>query len=324
MILPFFSPLKLYFNHQKLWPPPPPEEPPPPPPPPSPWDELDKLGFPHSEPQPAPKQKDDAQKLREKREQLDELLADDVRSTEEELELFPDERLAEIMKHTQNVQEGIRRAAAVKVALKRGDLLGKLDGDSLGHGFETGDYSWETGLLQGDYHTPWELALQKWFDDAAPRTRNWAHASRRQGDRNDISLPGHAREGWTLHIVLDTSGSMLDDLPRMLGAIEHFARGAHVTQVHLIQVDTEVTADDFIELDSLAHFQALGCGGSDMSPAMQRLADDPTVQHVLVLTDGYVDYPPSVPYDVVWAVPPEYANFEPSYGKVIPIERNIN
>lgn len=297
----------------------------------SPWDELDKLGLssadplppdPGEIPPPTPEQQEQMRKLREKRDFLDELVAEDVRSSEDEQALFPEESLIEVMKRTHKVQEGLRRAAAVKVALDRSNLLGEVMAEARGQGDEAGDDSWETGILRGDYHTPWELALQKWFDEAAPRTRTWAHASRRQGDRKDICLPGHAREGWTLHIVLDTSGSMMYDLPKMLGAIEHFGRGADVAQVHILQVDTEVTDDDFIELDDLAHFQATGGGGSDMSPAMERLAQDPAVQHVLVLTDGWVDYPSSVPYDVVWVVPPEYADFTPSYGRVISIERN--
>ena len=307
----------------------------------SPWDELDRLGLssadpllpapdevppppsdPDEVPSPTPEQEEQMRKLREKRDFLDELVAEDVRSSEEEQALFPGESLSEVMKRTHKVQEGLRCAAAVKVALDRSAILVGVTGDSREKGDEAGDDSWEIGILRGDYHTPWELALQKWFDEAAPRTRSWAHASRRQGDREDLILPGHAREGWTLHIVLDTSGSMECDLPRMLGAIEHFGRGADVSQVHILQVDTDITDDDFIELDDLAHFQATGGGGSDMSPAMERLAQDPAVQHVLVLTDGWVDYPSSVPYDVVWVVPPECADFSPSYGRVISIERN--
>ncbi len=302
---------------------------------PSPWDELDKLGFPRTEPEappadsdelppPTAEQEERLRKLQEKRDLLDELLADDVRTPEEELALFPHETLAEVLKRIQEVMDGIRTSAAVKVAIDKGNLIGKVLELAKGHGLEAGGQSWETELLRGDYHTPWELALQKWFDESAPRTRSWAHASRRQGDRNDLALPGHAREGWTLHIVLDTSGSMEDEIPRMLGALEHFARGADVTQVHILQVDTEVTDDDIIELDDLAHFEASGGGGSDMTPAMLRLAQDPEVQHVLVLTDGEVDYPPNVPYDVVWAVPPEYSDFTPTYGKVIALERNNN
>ena len=168
---------------------------------------------------------------------------------------------------------------------------------------------------------PWELALQKWFDDSGPRTRSWAHASRRLGDRTDIVLPGHQRDGWTLNLVLDTSGSMEWCLPRMLGSIEQFARAASVTTVRILQCDVEVTFDKLVEIDDLPHFQAQGGGGSDMSPAMLRLADDPTVEHVIVLTDGAIDYPPSVPYDVLWALPSEDDCFQPNYGRIIPVTK---
>ena len=77
--------------------------------------------------------------------------------------------------------------------------------------------------------------------------------------------------------------------------------------------------DELVEIDDLAKFQALGGGGSDMTPAMLRLADDPTVDHVIVMTDGWIDYPPTVPYDVLWALSEENDEFQPEYGRVIPI-----
>ena len=54
-----------------------------------------------------------------------------------------------------------------------------------------------------------------------------------------------------------------------------------------------------------------------MSPGLRRLAEDPEVEAALVLTDGYVDYPPEeMPYRVLWVligddVSPSY---EPPYG----------
>ena len=251
------------------------------------------------------------------------LLLDDVCTQEDELTMFPEMEPGELKKLIDDIKKGIVQVAAIKKASGNGKILaGILIRDNElaeNKGDSPGDTAWETGILHDAYYTPWELALQKWFDDAGPRTRSWAHASRRQGDRMDIALPGHQRDGWTLNLVLDTSGSMEDEIPRMLGSLEQFARAASVTTVRILQCDVNVTFDELVEIDDLAKFQAQGGGGSDMSPAMLRLADDPTVEHVIVMTDGWIDYPPTVPYDVLWALSEENDGFKPEYGRVIPI-----
>ena len=67
-----------------------------------------------------------------------------------------------------------------------------------------------------------------------------------------------------------------------------------------------------------------GFGGSDLTPAMLRLAEDREVSVAIVLTDGELDYPQEpVPYSVLWVLPawknpPE---FTPRYGKVIAMTR---
>ena len=130
------------------------------------------------------------------------------------------------------------------------------------------------------------------------------------------------REGWTLHIVLDTSGSMANVLPKVLGAIASFCDGAGVSQIHILQCDIEVTRDEWLEPAQLAEYRIAGFGGSDMSPGLLQLVEDTEVSAVLVLTDGYIDYPAAEPpYRVLWAVfrsPDGYdSTFRPAYGEVI-------
>src|SRR5690606_5888276 len=88
------------------------------------------------------------------------------------------------------------------------------------------------------YQPPWQLALQRWMDAVAPAGQTYARASRRGADRDDgVVLCGRKREGWTLHIVLDTSGSMVDILPCVLGVIASFCDGAGVSEIHVLQCD---------------------------------------------------------------------------------------
>ncbi|HRD76906.1 MAG TPA: hypothetical protein PK264_13390, partial [Hyphomicrobiaceae bacterium] len=58
---------------------------------------------------------------------------------------------------------------------------------------------------------------------------------------------------------------------------------------------------------------------SDMSPAMDRLADDPLVRAAIVITDGDITYPTdAMPYDVLWVLPMGASRaFNPPYGRTI-------
>jgi len=176
--------------------------------------------------------------------------------------------------------------------------------------------------IRDAYHTPWQLALQRWFDAVAPGERTYARPSRRGADRTDVVLPGRRREGWTMHIVLDTSGSMIDYLPHALGAIASFCEAAGVAEIHLIQCDRDVTRDEWVDPEELAEFEITGFGYSDMIPALERLDEDPSVDAALILTDGFIDYPAEPPpYRTLWVLLGEYdADFNPGYGEVIQLE----
>jgi hypothetical protein len=64
---------------------------------------------------------------------------------------------------------------------------------------------------------------------------------------------------------------------------------------------------------------------SNLAPALRRLAREPEVECVLVVTDGEIEYPAeSMPYDILWALTPTDTNswtvFEPQYGHVVRLE----
>lgn len=171
------------------------------------------------------------------------------------------------------------------------------------------------------YRPPWELAVHRWIDTVSEPRRTYSRASRRAGDRTDVCLPGRTRDGRTLSLILDTSGSMTDDIAHALGAIMTFGRGAQIPTVRLVQCDTEVTADDIVDIENLSSYEISGFGGSDMTPAMHHLARDPDVEAVIVITDGHIVFPDeSMPYDVLWVVYPDlFSDFDPPYGQVVPV-----
>ena len=169
------------------------------------------------------------------------------------------------------------------------------------------------------YAPPWELALQQWMESVAPSDRSYARPSRRGADRRDVVLPGRKRESWTLNVVLDTSGSMVDAIPAALGAIGSFCDAMGVDEVRLLQCDAEVTGDERLHPAELASYRIRGFGGSDLSPALRRLADDGDVQAAVVITDGDIEYPREpMPYQVLWVLRAGGSSgFAPPYGKVV-------
>jgi predicted metal-dependent peptidase len=61
-----------------------------------------------------------------------------------------------------------------------------------------------------------------------------------------------------------------------------------------------------------------GIGGSDLTPALERLAADAAVEAAVVITDGAIKYPrEAMPYAVLWALTTTSLDFEPAYGQVV-------
>ena len=235
--------------------------------------------------------------------------AGDVMDDAKERELFPECRNGEQVQKAQEVE----REAAKSLAL--GKAMGKLKG----RGVETGDVTQTVMALRGMYKTPWEAALQKWIESVAPGERTYMRPSRRETTGSDIVLAGRKRESWMLNVVLDTSGSMADEISPALGAIADFCEQLSVDEIRVVQCDAVVTNDEMLSPEALANYQVSGFGGSDLTPAMRSLGEDARVTAALVITDGDIAYPPEeMPYDVLWVVTPgAYGNFNPPYGRIV-------
>jgi predicted metal-dependent peptidase len=222
------------------------------------------------------------------------------------------ERPAERAVSLEQVQERAREAAR--------DVRQAVTGQHGGYGY--GDPSTAyVDALRSMYRPPWELALQRWLEAATPSERSYARPSRRGADRADAVLPGRAHTGWTLSIVLDTSGSMADELAPALGVIASFCESVGVEQVRILQCDTAVERDELVDVDRLAHFAISGFGGSNLSPALEWLAHDPEVEAAVVLTDGAILYPRApMPYLLLWVLTSKNDGFRPPYGQVIELQ----
>jgi predicted metal-dependent peptidase len=235
--------------------------------------------------------------------------AGDVLGAQREKEMFPDDVAAQ-----GEEAEAIKEAASAGLALAR--AVGALKGL---RGDDAGAASQVVTALRGLYRTPWEVVLQRWLESVAPGERTFVRPSRRGADRPDLVLPGRRREGWMLNVIIDTSGSMAEEIPRALGAIADFCEAVAVDQIRLLQCDVTVTSDELMSPTELTDYRVTGYGGSDLTPAMQLLAADPEVRAAAVITDGEIQYPPDpMPYAVLWVLPPaRSAAFHPSYGRIV-------
>jgi len=236
--------------------------------------------------------------------------AGDVMDDAKERELFPECREGECQN---KAKAKIEKEAAKSAA------LGQAIGAMKGRGIASGDITQTVMAMRGMYKTPWEAALQKWIESAAAGERTYLRPSRREVAGSDVVLAGRKRESRMLNVVLDTSGSMSDEIPRALGAIADFCEQVSVDEIRLMQCDADVTGDEMLSPETLADYEVSGFGGSNLSPAMRLLAEDARVTATVVITDGDIEYPAEeMPYDVLWVVTSGVSrSFNPPYGRIV-------
>lgn len=235
----------------------------------------------------------------------------DVLDEKREREMFPEDSAD---------QEA--RARAMRDLAAKGMAMAKVIGAMRGRGVDPGSAQRNVRALRGIYRTPWQVALQRWLEGVSPGERSFAKASRRGADRTDIVMPGRQRYSHILNVILDTSGSMSDEIPFALGAIADFCEATGIDEIRVVQCDTVVTADEMLSPGELAEYEIKGYGGSDLTQALLGFAEDPRVSAAIVITDGDITYPPdAVPFAVLWVVPGETTTFAPPYGRVITMQR---
>jgi predicted metal-dependent peptidase len=231
----------------------------------------------------------------------------DVLDAKRELEMFPE-----------SGEEQAARVRAIRDLAAKGMAIGKAMGALRGKGIDAGSSQQNVRALRGIHRTPWQVALQRWLEGVAPAERTFMRASRRGAERTDIVMPGRQRYSMMLNVVLDTSGSMSGEIPAALGAIADFCEATGIDEIRVIQCDTTITGDEMLGPSELAEYDIKGYGGSDLTPALNALAEDPRVTAAIVITDGDITYPADpAPYAVLWAVPGESTTFAPPYGRVI-------
>ncbi|MGL4635000.1 MAG: vWA domain-containing protein [Beijerinckiaceae bacterium] len=235
----------------------------------------------------------------------------DVLDAKREQEMFPEDAAQQAAK-----------AKAIRDLAAKGMAMAKALGILRGKGSQAGSSQQQVRALRGIHRAPWQVAIQRWLEGVSPGERTFMRASRRGAERTDIVMPGRQRHSMMLNVILDTSGSMTEDLPFALGAIADFCEATGIDDIRVVQCDTAVTSDEMLSPSELAEYDIKGYGGSDLTPALLALADDPRVSATIVITDGEITYPTDpMPYAVLWAVPGDSTTFAPPYGRVITMQK---
>ena len=155
----------------------------------------------------------------------------------------------------------------------------------------------------------WKEALSQFVTKTLGGEHSWSRCSRHALARGHY-LPGKTDMKIKAALVLDTSGSYLQDLPKFLSEFKALVESFGKYEITLIQCDAEVQdvkeydADTPMDFD---HFDAKGGGGSDFRPAFKKLrelGDD--FNCCITFTDGYITmptYPP--PYPTLFVLTPD-------------------
>lgn len=233
----------------------------------------------------------------------------DILDEKFEREFFPEITNRQIRDKQQIIKAKASRALSARLVLENASEYFSLGSQA---GGAESIYEAITTL----YQPPWEVALQKWIENTQRSGKTYSRPSRR-GQYSHFVRPGYLREGNTLHIVVDTSGSMAGILGKVLGVISSFCETMNIPEIRIIQCDTQVSEDKWYYPEELRNFKINGFGGSDMSPGLMKLAEDNQVEYAVVITDGYISYPKKeMPFEVLWVLT-EKSWFKPTYGTVI-------
>ena len=196
---------------------------------------------------------------------------------------------------------------AIKQAAEAAKAQGKLPG------------SLET--LLGDIVEPkvnWKERLARFLRNNNKSDYSWQKPNRRfigQG----LYLPSmYAPSIEEIGVITDTSGSRTDEeLNQDLSEISAMLIDANVDNVHFMQADTEVTAEETFTRESLPLKVTMqGRGGTAFGPAIAEMADKhPNISCLIYLTDLEAsDFGTEPHFPVVWVS--NYSTEAP-YGEII-------
>jgi predicted metal-dependent peptidase len=141
-------------------------------------------------------------------------------------------------------------------------------------------------------------AIRRGVADVAGRVDfSYRKPSRRSSVTPDVVLPSLRQPLPKVVMVLDTSGSMNDQmLAQSLAEVQGVLRGLGVGRRHLRIVCCDAQAFEAQKVMQARDVELLGGGGTDMGAGLAKAAElRPRPDLIIVLTDGYTPWPPAPP-----------------------------
>ena len=124
--------------------------------------------------------------------------------------------------------------------------------------------------------------------------RTWRTTSSRS--QHGILLPTSCSYPIRVTVIVDTSGSMVDDMLVVLSEIRGLLDTPDVEHVRVVQVDAAVTGDDRVA--QIGDLNLSGGGGTDLRPAITAASEeDPPAHLVVIATDCETPWPTRDEFD---------------------------
>jgi predicted metal-dependent peptidase len=132
----------------------------------------------------------------------------------------------------------------------------------------------------------WLNQLKRWIT-GVKGVGNYSKTFKRQNRYGIEGLRGKRKDAIVFDVILDTSGSMTSDIPKVLGTILRDG-----ITCNIVQIDTEVQSDTVISSPrELKNINLKGFGGTVLQPAIDYIGEKKQqARPLVIMTDGYTDH----------------------------------
>ena len=176
----------------------------------------------------------------------------------------------------------------------------------------------------------WKEVLAQFITRASGEDRTWRTPNRRFV-HSGLYLPSTEGMKMKIAVGIDTSGSVMADLPKFLGELNSLVKSFGSYELHLIQCDARIqdyklyTEEDPLDLEH-EKFNVRGMGGTKLKPIFNYIElNQLDVDAAVIFTDGYCERfntydAPS--YPVLWMVSKGGSKENLTFGEVHVFEKS--
>ena len=176
-----------------------------------------------------------------------------------------------------------------------------------------------------DPKVAWQTVLGQWIGENAGKDESTYMRPSRRSESAGAILAGVRRTGLPdVTILWDTSGSMNGTAAEILSEVDSIVSELGLT-IRLISCDCAIHADvEGIDTTEKVIPNIKGGGGSDFTPAFDRLRTEGNGSVVVAFTDGYIGTPPTQPETlkgVLWVLTQNGAR-PAAWGQAIKLDKD--